>query len=169
MFQALSRILLFASVMALPLAGCTTTGADSAPPGYSSVKVDASSYRNQGYKHWADLVEQAGNAEAKRLFPLRKGGPRLVIRVDSVFLTAFAGRGEYDEFSSGGSDNDSIEATAVVVDGNGRTICNARQLSSLDAGSGGAWYLPDNEPRRVQALARNSVQWFSRRIRGLCG
>ncbi len=172
MSQFLSKRTILSGIIglsALFLAGCqaVTTGGQGST--FSSVKIDTSAIRSMGYRDWANALSSAGTDEASRLFASRqnRNAPRLVIRITNVSLSMYTGRSGSPGRGwgdSGDSDSDYIDAQAVVVDRNGKVIKTLSQMSVLPSGRAGAWYASDNELKRVQALARNSVQWFERRL-----
>ena len=150
----------------LLFAGCAAQTTGGSGTTFSSVRVDASAFRSQGYPEWADIIERAGNQEAQRLFAgrIQKDSPRLTIRVTSVRLSSFAGNGDYDDDGSSNGDYDNIEGLAILTDSQGKIIRSQKQLSSLGSNRAGPWYAPDNEQKRLEALAQNYVQWFERRL-----
>jgi len=156
---------LLSGLICLLMAGCTAQTTGGKGGSFSAVRVETSALRKQGYHEWADIIERAGNQEAKRLFAsrIRKDAPQLTIRVTSVRLSSFAGD-DYDMRGSSGGDYDNMEGMAVLADARGKVIRSQKQLSSLSSNRAGPWYAPDNEKKRLEALARNYVQWFERRL-----
>ena len=168
MSQHITRRRALCSLIAFSLAGCSavTTGGQGGT--FSSVKVDTSAINAAGYSQWAAVLVQAGTQEANRLFSsrLQRNAPRLVIRITKVSLNMYAGREGYGRRGgfSGGSSNDYVEGEALVYDQRGRQINRVPLLSTLPSGRAGPWYASDNEARRLDALARNAVQWFERKL-----
>lgn len=133
---------------------------------YGSVSVDVGPLRARGLGPYAELVRRALQAELAAAFADRLGGagPRLVVRVDAISLRAYVG-GETQRFGggwSGGTSSDYLEGEALVVGPRGEVLLRHPQLSALPANSGGAWYLPDNEDRRLAAIARHFAGWLRR-------
>jgi hypothetical protein len=148
---------------ALVLAG----GAAAQAPGprFSSVVVDVSHLRAIGASRTADLVQAAMTEEARRVFADRTGpGPRLVIRVTAVSMRSWAGGGEGGFPGGGGIGNDFIEGEALVLGPRHEILARHPQLFAHPANSGGAWYDPDNEGRRVVLLSRYFAQWLRRSL-----
>jgi hypothetical protein len=147
-----SLLAALAALTALP-----ATGQTAGP--FSSVAVDVSYLRSLGAGPGADLVQAAMTDELRRLFADRIGGrgPRLVIRVTGLHVTAFPGR-------IGGfrGSADSIDGEALVVGPRGEVLARYPQLASLPAA--GSPTDPSSEPRRVAAVARVYAQWIRRKF-----
>jgi hypothetical protein len=60
--------------------------------------------------------------------------------------------------------SDYLEGEALVVGSHGEVLGRYPQLSAIPASSGGAWYLPGSEGRRVVALAKPFGGWLRRAI-----
>lgn len=140
--------------------------AQAPSPAFSDILVDIRPLRDKGLGPYADAVGTALRRELLTAFADRRGrGPRLVVRVDGVSLRSYAGPGaERGGGLSSSVQNDYMEGEALVVAPNGGVLARYPQLSALPASSGGAWYLPDAEARRVDALSQHFAGWFRRRI-----
>lgn len=148
------------------LIGCQATST-AEPPAFSDIQIDVSPLQNNGYSQWANIIKRSATAEARSVFYNKnRQGNRLTIRFTHVSLGMYAGisssarRGE----DSMDSINDYINVEAIISDSKGRVIRNYPQLSTLPASRAGAWYAQNNETKRLEALARNSVQWLGRKL-----
>lgn len=153
------------------LGGCMSSGdiplsaADAAALRLRSVDVDVEPLVARGLTPWATLVRSTMKPELNRLFAPRltpgdKRADRVVARVDSVFLTSWAGGGGDDSwFGSTGSDSDYMEGYALVISPDGAERARYHILLALPASSAGAWYLPDIDNRRVMGLSRVFARW----------
>jgi hypothetical protein len=122
---------------------------------FSSVSVDVSHLRAIGVGPLADLVRDAMTDELGQVFADRIGGsgPRLVVRLTTLHLTAFAGGG-----GRHGGASDSIEGEVLLVGAGGAVLARYPQIASEVAQ--GAWYDPDAERRRAERVARTYAQWL---------
>lgn len=149
------------------MAGITGALAQSAGPArFASVTVDASPLYGQQHGPVADLLHDALQTELRQDFASRLGGrgPRLLVRITALSMNSFAG-GEGGRFFGGGATStDYLEGEALVLGPRGEVLARYPQLSAVPASSGGAWYLPDAESRRVVALARHFGAWLNRSI-----
>jgi hypothetical protein len=135
---------------------------------FSSVVADVSALRSREVGPMADLLQQVLTAELRKEFAGRLGGPapRLLVRITGVSLNAYAGSGSGGgRWGLGsGTNNDYLEGEALVVGRRGEILARYPQLSAVPASSGGAWYLPDSEQRRVVALAQHFAGWLTRTV-----
>ena len=95
-----------------------------------------------------------------------RAGQRLVVRITTVMLTAnpSGGFARSGRLGAGSDERDYLEGTAFVVGPAGRVISRTPLLVSQQGSSGGAWYLPDNELRRLDALGQQYAMWLRRKI-----
>ncbi len=154
------------TVLAAAAAVLALAGSARAEPAarYASVSVDVGPLRARGLGSYAELVRATMQAELSAAFAdrLGGGGPRLVVRIDAVSMRDYVG-GESSRFGgSGGASNDYLEGEAMVIGRRGEVLLRRPQLSALPASSGGAWYLPDNENRRLAAISRHFAAWLRR-------
>lgn len=160
--MAADRRALIAGCAALlaSLAGGREASGQAAPAAYGSVAVDVAPLRALGLGAYADQVRAALQAELQRHFAdrLARGGPRLVVRVDAISLRSYAGSGS--RWGGSGLQNDYLEGEALVLGPRGEVLRRHPQLSALPSSSGGAWYLPDGEERRLAALAGHFAGWL---------
>lgn len=161
------------------LGGCVSSGdiplssTEAAAIRFRSVDVDVGQLVARGLAPWAQLVRASMQPELNRMFATRitpgdKRADRVVVRVDSIFLTSWAGSsgggGWFD--SGGGSDSDYMEGDALVMSPDGSVRAKYHILLALPASSAGAWYLPDIDNRRVVNLAQVFGQWVRDKIIG---
>lgn len=151
----------------LTLAGASVgPAAAQAPASYSAVTVDVAALRAKGLGPLADIIRGDLTEALRRAFADRTGtGPRLVVRITGLSMNAYAGpEGRTGQGFGGGMNNDYLEGEALVVDGRGGILLRHPQLSVSPASSGGAWYDPASERRRVGALALHYAQWLRRAL-----
>ncbi|WP_375461923.1 hypothetical protein [uncultured Enterovirga sp.] len=139
--------------------------AQAAPSTYGSISVDVAPLRASGLGGYADQVRAALEAELRQAFAdrLARGGARLVVRVDAISLRAYAGSGS-SRFGGSGMQSDYLEGEALVLGRRGEVLLRHPQLSAVPSSSGGAWYLPDSEGRRLVALAGHFAGWLRRAL-----
>lgn len=124
--------------------------------------VDVGPLRALGLGPYADSVAAALRSELARAFADRMGpGPRLVVRITAVTMPSYVGGGS-GRFSFSGTPNDYMDGEAVLVGPRGQVLARHPQLSALPANSGGAWYSPGAEDRRLAALAAHYAGWLRR-------
>lgn len=139
-------------------------GARAQESHFSGVAVDVGPLRAQGFGEYADLVGRTLERELARAYADRiggRGGPRLVVRVTGLSLRSYVGGGS-SRFGFGGGQNDYLDGEALVVGTGGRVLARHPQLSALPSSSGGAWYDPESEGRRLVALAAHYAGWLRR-------
>jgi hypothetical protein len=149
-------------------AGCvpsalSSTGA-SFPQAFSSFSVDVSALKAKGLGPFADLVGAAALDELQRSFADRidPRGPRLVLVLTSVTLTAFPDGGTgFRGRSGGGSGHDAIEGEALAVDRRGEILASHPMLAVRDVNTS---ILTPNEQGRAVAVAQHYVRWLRRQI-----
>jgi len=123
------------------------------------IRVDARRLGPQGWGENAPRIARALELElARQLSPLRqRGGPTLYVTVQGLWLASSAGTGGAGD----AGDNDNMDSLAEVID-RGRVLFSRDIRSMLLSSSGGAWYRPDIDQRRVTALLENNAQWIGR-------
>jgi hypothetical protein len=130
------------------------------------IVVDVSRLRQLGLGPTADVVQDAVLAEL-RPQPLPASG-RLVVRVDALSLSAFAGPdsggGGGSDGGGGGADFDYMQGEALIVGPGGEILRRAPINMSLPSSSGGAYYLPGVDRRRIVELSRNFARWVGREL-----
>jgi hypothetical protein len=135
---------------------------------FSSVAVDVSVVQARDIGPTSDLLQRSLSTELRREFADRfgGGGPRLVVRITGISLNTYAGRdgGGGRSGLGGGTNTDYLEGEALVLGRGGEILARYPQLSAIPASSGGAYYLPGSEQRRVIALAQHFAGWLKRAI-----
>lgn len=136
----------------------------------SPVVVDVSRLRALGLGPTADLVQSTIASELRGHAP---AGTRLVIRVNALSMGFYAGGdsgggggggGGTGGSGGGGVGTDSMEGVGLIVGPGGEIRASYPIVLSLPTDSAGAYYLPDNEQRRVVVLSQNFVRWIERRL-----
>jgi hypothetical protein len=137
-------------------------GSRALPERFSSVAVDVRPLRALGLGQYAEFVRQVLLVELQRAFSDRIGGPgpRLVVQINALTMNSYAGEGS--RFGFGGTNNDYLDGVALVLGPRGEVLVEKPQLSVVPATSGGAWYDPGSENRRVVALAAHFAGWLRR-------
>ena len=163
----------FLIALAAAVSGCTGAGTDGLPAAqaqafpqyFSSFVVDVSVLKAKGLGPFADLVAAATLQELQRSFAdrLDRRGPRLVVRITSINLTAFPDRGAGRRWGdgSGGSGSDSVEGEALAIGPRGEIIASHPQLAVLDVNTS---ILTPNEQGRAVAVAQHYVRWLRRSL-----
>lgn len=157
------RTLLALAASALaPLPGALAQQAPR-PAAFSSITVDVRPLLDRGLGGYAERVRAVLAAELARAFADRSGGPgpRLVVLVKGVSLNPYAGSGSRPGWG-GGTTSDYLDGEALILDRGGQVLRRHPQLSAVPASSGGAWYDPESENRRLVALAAHYAAWLRR-------
>ena len=130
------------------------------PLAFSSLSVDVRHLRAIGVGPLADLVQATMTDELRRVFANRIGGsgPRLVVRVTTLHISAFANQGR----GLRGSVSDSIEGEALLIGAGNRVIGRYPQIASIPAH--GTWYDPLDNQRRTERVSRVYAQWLRQTI-----
>ncbi|KAB0267101.1 hypothetical protein [Microvirga brassicacearum] len=148
---------------ALSVAAPLPATAQAFPQFFSSLSVDVSVLKAKGLGPFADLVAAATLDELRRSFGDRidPRGPRLVVRITGVVLTAFPdGGGErWWGGGPGGGGTDSVSGEALAIGPRGEVIARHPQLAVLDVRTSA---LTPNEQGRAVAVARHYVRWLRR-------
>jgi hypothetical protein len=138
--------------------------ASAFPQGFSSFAVDVDLLRAKGLGPYADIVGAAALDELNRSFADRvdSRGPRLVVRVTSLFLTSNPDSGGGRRWGGGGgAGSDSLDGEALAVGPRGVILARHPQLAVLDVNRS---ILNPDEPGRTAAVARHYVRWLRRRL-----
>lgn len=163
----LLRAALRVFLLAILVAGLVRSSAAEPAPAFdrlSGIRVDVGPLAARGYGPQAALLREDLSAALARAFAgrLGGGGPSLVVRVRSLSLNPYAGSG--GRGFGGGLQSDYLDGEALLVGRNGAVLARHPQLSALPSSSGGAWYDPESERRRVAAIAEHYAQWLSRTL-----
>ncbi len=156
-----------------PVASASRAGAQTGPrPGPEGLRlrriaVDTSRVAAIGSPTAADLLARELTRHLRQVFgdliaAQEVGGATLVARISSLYLTSFVG-GRAHGRRGEGSGNDSLEGVGIVSKGSG-VVSETPVLSVLDPAYSGAWYLPDIDERRIDAIARHFAYWLRREM-----
>lgn len=130
---------------------------------FSGIQVDVRPLLARGLGPYAETVRGELQAALARTFADRVGGPgpTLVVRVTGVTFNPYAG--SEARFGGGNATNtDYLEGEALVVDRAGTVLLRHPQLSATNASSGGAWYNPASEGRRLAYIAGHYAAWLKK-------
>ena len=157
-------VLIVAGVLAAET-GTVAQPTSIGPGPYSAVAVDVGPLRARGFGPFAEVVRRTLQDELAQAFADRiaPGAPRLVVRVTALSQNPYVG-GENRLGVGEAIANDYLEGEAMVLGRRGEVLSRLPQLSVLPANSGGAWYDPESEGRRVAAIARHYAGWLRRRL-----
>ncbi|MET0257368.1 MAG: hypothetical protein ABW179_02210 [Methylobacterium sp.] len=133
---------------------------------FGSVRVDVRPMLALGAGAQAEALRSDLTAALRQAFADRIGGrgPGLVVLVRGLSLNPYAG-GQGDGGRGGlggGGSNDYLDGEALLVGANGQVLARHPQLAVLPSSSGGAWYDPGSERRRIAAIAEQYAQWLVR-------
>lgn len=149
--------------------GCQTTPPLGAGVPIAAIRVDVSRLVELGWGANATGIKIAMERELATLFgpTLRRGtGPILVVAIRGIWLASYAGGGGGGKLGGGGSSNDSLDSVATLIEPGGRVLATYPILSTISSSSGGAWYRPDVDQRRIAALIENNALWIKRYVTG---
>jgi hypothetical protein len=137
--------------------------AQAFPQSFSSFSVDVRPLKAKGLGPFADLVGQAALDEMHRSFADRvnRRGPRFVLVITDIFLTAFPDPGSWRGRGGGGGGHDGMDGEALAVGPRGEILARHPQHAVLDVARRSTE--PD-EPGRAVALAQHYVRWLRRRL-----
>jgi hypothetical protein len=164
--DGLTRRALLCAAAALLIATPKTALARTPGP-FGRIIVDVTPLEAKGMGGYARVVKAAVETAAATSFagavaPGGRGLPTLIIQVSGLSLSAYAGSSGVWP-NSGGVSSDYMEGRLITQVG-GKTVATIPMLSALPASSGGAWYAPDNDQRRLLALAQHFTWWSRRKL-----
>lgn len=136
---------------------------------FSGIRVDVQALISRGGGAQALVLRDDLTAALRAEFADRigSGGPALVVRITGLSINPYAGgEGGRGRFGGGGGQSDYLDGEALLVGRRGEILARHPQLSALPASSGGAWYDPESERRRVAALAQHYAAWLRRGLPG---
>ncbi len=154
---------------ALALSPFPPTQAQAQTQSIGAIRVDTSRIARQGWGEQAEAIRVAMERQlVQTLGPVyRRGtGATLNVVVKGVWLSSFAGGSGGGKPTGGGGSNDNFDSQVTVTGRRGEVLQSFPILSVLDSGSGGAWYRPDVDQRRVAALIENNALWIKRYLGG---
>ncbi|KQP42116.1 MULTISPECIES: hypothetical protein [unclassified Methylobacterium] len=130
----------------------------------SAIRVDVGPLLAEGGGAPAEALRDDLLGALNREFADRIGGagPVLVVRIKSLSLRPYTGSEGGRSGFGGGSQSDYLDGEALIVGRRGEVLARHPQLSALPSSSGGAWYDPDSERRRVAAIAQHYAGWLRR-------
>ncbi|KQP43014.1 hypothetical protein ASF49_02905 [Methylobacterium sp. Leaf104] len=108
-----------------------------------------------------DLLAALRTAFADRL---GGRGPVLLVRIKGLSINPYAGGDGGRGRLGGGTQSDYLDGEALLVGRRGEILARHPQLSAVPASSGGAWYDPDSERRRLTAIAEHYAGWLRRAL-----
>lgn len=160
--RSVSALLLTIAMMfGLAGAGVNSAWAQRSPT-VGSIEVDVSALRAKGIGVFADLVGNEVRRELQAYFPTERGGVRLVVQLETLFLTGSPGGDGADGFG-GFLANDSLGGTNLLVGPDGRVIERYPLNVISPATRAGPTSLP-LERERAAILAQVYAQWLARRF-----
>lgn len=133
-----------------------------------AIRVDTSRLAAQGWGPRSQEIKRDLERQlATTLAPMiRRGGPFLTVTVTGVWLASWAGGGGGGKPGAGGASMDNFDADYVLTGPRGEVLGQWTILSTIGSDSGGAWYRPDVDQRRVAALIENNALWIRRYLGG---
>jgi hypothetical protein len=154
----MDRRVILAGGLALLGAGAAEARPRRAGPA-PAIVVDVTSLRAKGLTIEADIIQATIASEIARTGPYRG---RVLIRIQGLSLNAFAGGSSINARGTGGSggmSSDYMDGDFQVIGPGGEVLAGQPLVVNAPASSGGAWYLPGNEQRRIEAIARTFAGW----------
>lgn len=153
-----TRRLLVMGAAATLLAGCQTATQAVSPVAIGAIRVDTGPLAAKGQSATAAMIKPMLERE---LASLRSAhGATLQVTVTGLYLTSYAGG---QAVTMG---NDTLESEARLIGSDGREIARYPILAIMAPSSGGAWYRPDVNQRRIEALVASNAQWIRRYLGG---
>ncbi|MDP3603436.1 MAG: hypothetical protein Q8R85_19920 [Bosea sp. (in: a-proteobacteria)] len=133
-----------------------------------AIRVDTARLAAQGWGPRSQEIKRDLERQlATTLAPMiRRGGPVLTVTVKGVWLASWAGGGGGGKPGAGGASMDNFDADYVLTGPRGEVLGQWTILSTIGSDSGGAWYRPDVDQRRVAALIENNALWIRRYLGG---
>jgi len=147
------------------LCGSALAGDFPPTPVFSDVRVDARPLLAKGGGLPAEALAADLTAALRKNLADRIGGrgPSLVVVLTGLSLRDYVGNNG-GRFGLGGTQSDYLEGDALLVGRRGEVLGRHHQLTATPSSYGGAWYDPDNERRRVAAIADIYAQWLARNL-----
>lgn len=141
------------------LAGCQTTAQTASPVAISAIRVDTGPLAAKGQSATAAAIRPMLERELAGLRTAGRGAT-LHVTVTGLYLTSYAG-GQAVTLG-----NDTLESEAWLIGPDGREIGRYPILAIMAPSYGGAWYRPDVNQRRIEALVASNAQWIRRAVGG---
>lgn len=152
-----------AGLLVCTVAGSATAGDFPAMAQFSDIRVDVRPLLEKGAGLQAESLAADLTGALRKTFAGRIGGrgPRLVVVVSSLSLRPYVGSGSRLGYG-GNAQTDYLEGEALLVGPNGQVLGRHPQMTATPSSSGGAWYDPQFEDRRLAAIADIYAQWLAR-------
>lgn len=155
----LSRRIALTSLAAALLAGCQTAARTASPVAIGAIRIDTSPLAAKGQSATAALIKPMLERELASLRSADgRRGATLQVIVTGLYLTSYAG-GQAVTLG-----NDTLESEVRLVGADGREIARYPILAIMAPSYGGAWYRPDVNQRRIEALVASNAQWIRRAV-----
>lgn len=133
----------------------------TAAPAIAALRVDVSPLAAKGQSATAALIKPMLERELAGLRAHGAArGATLQVIVTGLHLTSYAG-GQTATLG-----NDTLESEAVLLGPDGRVLARYPILAIMAPSYGGAWYRPDVNQRRIEALVASNAQWIRRAVGG---
>ncbi|CAN7411315.1 hypothetical protein LJR090_003272 [Bosea sp. LjRoot90] len=156
----LSRRTALTGFVAVLLAGCQTTAQTASPVAIQTIRVDTAPLATKGQSATAALIKPMLERELASVRTAGGRGATLQVTVTGLYLTSYAG-GQAVTLG-----NDTLESEARLIGADGREIARYPVLAIMAPSYGGAWYRPDVNQRRIEALVASNAQWIRRAVGG---
>lgn len=154
-----TRRIVLAGLAATSLAGCQTAAQTASPAAIGAIRVDTSPLAAKGQAATAAMIKPMLERELAGLRGAGRGrGATLAVTVTGLHLTSYAG-GQAVTLG-----NDTLESEAVLTGADGSEIARYPILAIMAPSYGGAWYRPDVDQRRIEALVASNAQWIRRAV-----
>lgn len=156
-----TRRIVLTGLAAASLAGCQTTARTASPAAIGAIRVDTTPLAAKGQSAVAAMIKPMLERELAGLRDAGGGrGATLQVVVSGLYLTSYAG-GQAVTLG-----NDTLESEARLIGADGREIARYPILAIMAPSYGGAWYRPDVNQRRIEALVASNAQWIRRAVGG---
>lgn len=142
------------------LAGCQTTAGTTSSVAVGAIRVDTTPLAAKGQGATASMIKPMLERELAGLRTAGRGGATLEVTVTGLTLTSYAG-GQAVTLG-----NDTLESEARLIGPDGNEIARYPILAIMAPSYGGAWYRPDVNQRRIEALVASNAQWIRRAVGG---
>lgn len=161
-----TRRAFLAASLAAPALALSSYAATAQPVAIGGIRVDTSRLVRDWGAH-AGWVKVTLERELATAFgpALQRGGPLLYVTVRAINLSSYAAAGG-GEGSGNAGNFDTFDSETLLLGKGDRVIAKYPILSTVDAGSAGAWYLPDIDQRRLDQLVRINAAWIKRYVAG---
>lgn len=153
------------AVLLATFAFAGAAAADDFPPTaqFSDVRVDVRPLLAKGAGLQAEALAGDLTTALRKTFDGRIGGrgPGLVVVITGLSLRAYVGS---EGRRVGNQQTDYLEGDALLVGAKGQVLGRHHQLTATPSSTGGAWYAPDFEARRLASIADIYARWLAREL-----